>query len=67
VKKYAFLALAALSCASSQPPPACPRCYEIDEVLPYEPPQRMIILCDEPRDAGPAVDDAGEPTGPIPF
>jgi hypothetical protein len=46
--KYVFLAAALVACAPSQPPPACPRCYEIDEVAPYEPPQRMIILCDVP-------------------
>lgn len=60
MRRYAFLTLLAAACAPS-PPPACPRCYEIDEVLPYEPPRRVIILCDEP-DAGPRAEpeDAGD-------
>jgi len=50
-----FLTLIALTtaCASSTPP-ACPKCYAIDEVVPYEPPQRMVILCDQPDAAEPA-------------
>lgn len=66
MRKYALVALLATACASP-PPPTCPKCYSIDEVAPYEPPQRMIILCDEPVDAGVTVDDGGEFTGPVPF
>ena len=58
MKKYLFLALAT-ACASP-PPPACPACYSIDEAAPYEPPQRVIILCDNPDADAPAVDDAGD-------
>jgi len=63
---YRLLAAVALSaCASSQPPEACPKCYSIDEVAPYEPPRRMIILCDQPDAAAPEPapvedEDAGE-------
>lgn len=55
MKLYAMIAATVVACASNTPEPACPKCYEIDEVAPYEPPHRMIILCDEPPDA--SVDD----------
>lgn len=51
MKLSVLLSVALIACASP-PPPQCPKCYDIDEVQPYEPPQRMIILCDE-QDAAP--------------
>jgi hypothetical protein len=65
MKNY-LAALILSACASSQQPEACPKCYAIDEVAPYEPPNRIVILCDRP-DAAPADDPDAEPTGPIQF
>jgi len=65
MKLYAFFAVVAVACASNAPEPACPKCYEIDEVAPYEPPRRMIILCDEPDASAPEPEypppDSGDP------
>jgi len=61
-----ILSAALVACASAQQP-ACPQCYEIDEVAPYEPPRRMIILCDQPDASAPEPEpeypppDSGEP------
>ena len=66
MKNLILVALVLSACASSQAPEACPKCYAIDEVAPYEPPNRIIILCDRP-DAAPVDEPDAEPTGPIQF
>lgn len=65
--KNTLIALLLGACASTAPPTACPKCYDIDEVAPYESPQRMIILCDERADAGPDAAAVLDETGPIQF
>lgn len=67
MKQHTLVALLLSACASSQQPEACPKCYAIDEVAPYDPPNRVVILCDRPDAEAPADDPDAEPTGPIPF
>ncbi len=65
----AAVALVLSSCASGQQPDACPKCYAIDEVAPYEPPNRVVILCADPpvSDAGPDAVVVDDETGPVRF
>lgn len=53
-----LVASVALVACASNPRPICPKCYQIDEVAPYEPPRRMVILCDEPDAAVDPPSDA---------
>lgn len=69
MRKFVLLTLLA-ACVSAPPPDACPKCYSIDEVAPYEPPRRVVILCDRPDAEAPTApedDPDAEPTGPIKF
>jgi len=67
MKHHTLIALVLSACASSPQPAACPQCYAIDEVAPYEPPNRVVILCDQPDAAAPADDPDAEPTDLFPF